>query len=213
MSDLYKILNVSRTATQNEIKTSFRKLALSYHPDVTGNDRVKSEKFNNIKVAYETLVDEIARCKYDRDIGNRRVHMKTRTSYTGPTTTTSTHTYSEAGKTYTYRYTVTRSNTASNKGKPHGYNMDEWNAWHYGDKAYDYMKQTSNYNSDVEDNKHYQYYRKQRSKERDEAARIMKEEEERAKMEAEKNSSDNLNMRRMQRKAQNDSNDKLCVIS
>jgi len=51
--DYYDILGVSRTASDKEIKTAFRKLAAKHHPDKGGD----SKKFVEIKEAYETLND------------------------------------------------------------------------------------------------------------------------------------------------------------
>ena len=51
MTDYYSILGVSKDCTQDEIKKSFKKLALKHHPDKGGND----EKFKEIQQAYECL--------------------------------------------------------------------------------------------------------------------------------------------------------------
>lgn len=64
ISDYYAILNVSQTASMNEIKSSFRKLSLKFHPD---KDKSESSvaHYNNIMTAYGVLEDEISRKKYD----------------------------------------------------------------------------------------------------------------------------------------------------
>ena len=64
MSDYYSILNVSRTASMNEIKSSFRKLSLQFHPDKDNSDASISH-YNNIMTAYSVLEDESSRKKYD----------------------------------------------------------------------------------------------------------------------------------------------------
>src|SRR5437764_9051215 len=63
--DYYKILNISREATADEIKKAFRKLARKYHPDVNPGDKKSEEKFKEINEAYEVLSDPDKRRKYD----------------------------------------------------------------------------------------------------------------------------------------------------
>ncbi len=58
----YDILGVSRTASQDEIKKAFRKLAVKHHPDAGGDEA----KFKEISEAYETLSDEAKREEYDQ---------------------------------------------------------------------------------------------------------------------------------------------------
>ena len=64
--DYYKILGVSKTATEKEIKSAFRKLAQRYHPDKNPGDNKAEEKFKEINEAYEVLGDPQKRAKYDR---------------------------------------------------------------------------------------------------------------------------------------------------
>lgn len=63
--DYYKILGVEKTASTNEIKSKYRKLAKKYHPDLNPNDDQAQEKFKEISEAYEVLSDEKKRKKYD----------------------------------------------------------------------------------------------------------------------------------------------------
>jgi curved DNA-binding protein len=63
--DYYEILGVSRTASDEEIKKSFRKLARQYHPDVAKDKKKAEEKFKEINEAYEVLGDSTKRKKYD----------------------------------------------------------------------------------------------------------------------------------------------------
>lgn len=65
MSDHYQILGVNNTASQTEIKRSFRILALKYHPDRNKNSEEAKQKFMQIVEAYEVLSDEQARKNYD----------------------------------------------------------------------------------------------------------------------------------------------------
>lgn len=63
--DYYKILEVSKTATESEIKTAYRKLARKYHPDLNPNDENAKKKFQQINEANEVLSDPEKRKKYD----------------------------------------------------------------------------------------------------------------------------------------------------
>lgn len=63
--DFYQILGVSRQASPDEIKKSYRQLALKYHPDKNPNDPSADAKFKEINEAYETLSDPVKRQKYD----------------------------------------------------------------------------------------------------------------------------------------------------
>lgn len=63
--DYYKILNVPRTASADEIKKAFRKSARQYHPDVNPGDKKAEAKFKEINEAYEVLSDPDKRKKYD----------------------------------------------------------------------------------------------------------------------------------------------------
>lgn len=64
--DYYKILGVSKNASQDDIKKAYRKLARKYHPDANPNDQKAEEKFKDIGEAYEVLGDPEKRKKYDQ---------------------------------------------------------------------------------------------------------------------------------------------------
>ena len=63
--DYYETLGVSKTATQEDIKSAFRKLARKYHPDTAKDKKSAEEKFKEINEAYEVLSDPEKRKKYD----------------------------------------------------------------------------------------------------------------------------------------------------
>jgi curved DNA-binding protein len=64
--DYYKVLGVNKTATQDEIKAAYRKLARKHHPDLNPNDKEANKKFQQINEANEVLSDPENRKKYDQ---------------------------------------------------------------------------------------------------------------------------------------------------
>ena len=64
--DYYEVLGVSKTATDEEIKKAYRKLALKYHPDYNPGDKSAEEKFKEINEAHEVLSDPEKRKRYDQ---------------------------------------------------------------------------------------------------------------------------------------------------
>ncbi|MBE6454011.1 MAG: J domain-containing protein [Alphaproteobacteria bacterium] len=63
--NLYQILGVSNSASENEIKSAYRKLARKYHPDLNKDNKDAAEKFKEISCAYDILGDKTKRQKYD----------------------------------------------------------------------------------------------------------------------------------------------------
>jgi len=64
--DYYEILGITRTATEQEIKSSYRKLAMQYHPDRNHGDPHAEEKFKECSEAYSVLIDGEKRQRYDQ---------------------------------------------------------------------------------------------------------------------------------------------------
>ena len=64
--DYYEVLEVTRTVTTEEVKRSYRKLAVKFHPDKNPGDHTAEEKFKELGEAYDVLMDDQKRAAYDR---------------------------------------------------------------------------------------------------------------------------------------------------
>src|ERR1700709_375205 len=64
--DFYEVLGVSKTASADEIKKAYRKVAMQFHPDRNPGDKEAEEKFKEAAEAYEVLSDNDKKAKYDR---------------------------------------------------------------------------------------------------------------------------------------------------
>ena len=201
MIDFYNILKISKSATISEIKASYRKLALQFHPDKSPAELRKAAeiKFKQISEAYETLKNQKSREKYDASLNIvsskkekvvRDVHVRTRSDF-----------------------------NRQHIPVPRKY-LDEaaWNAHHYGDNAItiDAVIQKRNPWMDLPNSKHQRYYSRQNMQDR--AARAAMQAGENARMQEEqsesmKEASDNLKKKRDHRVSTESNPNHSCTIS
>ena len=64
--DYYEVIGVPKTASEDEIKKAYRKLAKKYHPDLKPNNKEAEAKFKEVNEAYEVLSDPEKKAKYDQ---------------------------------------------------------------------------------------------------------------------------------------------------
>ncbi|MFW5886950.1 MAG: DnaJ C-terminal domain-containing protein [Bacteroidota bacterium] len=81
--DYYKILGVSKTASQDEIKKAYRKLAVKYHPDKNPGDKKAEDRFKELVEAFEVLKDPEKRKKYDQLGANWKQYEHAGADYQG----------------------------------------------------------------------------------------------------------------------------------
>ncbi|MDP9196813.1 MAG: J domain-containing protein [Pseudomonadota bacterium] len=78
MDDPYKVLGVKRSASEEELRKTYRALAKKYHPDLNQGNKAAGEKFKEISAAWDILGDPAKKARYDRGeidaSGNERVH-------------------------------------------------------------------------------------------------------------------------------------------
>ena len=83
--NLYEILLVNRNANKDEIKKSYRKLAMKYHPDRNPNNPTAEEKFKEIQHAYDILSDDFQRMQYNNFLDEVAAENTYTNTYTNST--------------------------------------------------------------------------------------------------------------------------------
>ena len=76
MKDYYYFLGIPQNASTEDIKKAYRKLSLKYHPDKNDNDDYFSERFKEVKEAYETLTNPERKRIYDQNLGSQQRNVK-----------------------------------------------------------------------------------------------------------------------------------------
>ena len=141
MTELYKLLNIPRTASVKEIKTAYRLLAKELHPDVNKGSASKTARFRDIASAYEVLSNVESRSNYDRSLGAPEVRRPTVSNrrYEPPRQPYNYDSGSSGGRHHERDSPAAaaardayRKSTGNASIK---FNVEEWAAWHYGDQA------------------------------------------------------------------------------
>lgn len=104
MTDYYKILEVPRSATQEEIKQKYRQMAKKYHPDANGNSQESEEKFKAINEAYSVLSSPDNKAEYDSGFYNEDSFYN-RNRESQHTKNTNNRKWQNGGYSYTFYYT------------------------------------------------------------------------------------------------------------
>ena len=116
MPNYYEILGVSPRATSEEIKKSFRNLAMKYHPDKNRNSEESKQKFMKIVEAYEVLSDEQARRSYDDINNDGGVRRGTTTTFRKPGASPRWTPPADFSRVYSYEEIKKRYRPSSNVG-------------------------------------------------------------------------------------------------
>ena len=126
--DYYKILGVSKTASADEIKKAYRKLAIKYHPDKNQNNKSAEEKFKEINEANEVLGDVEKRKKYDELGENWKYYQQSGQAQGNTHQYTSSEQFNE-GNFYDFFENIFGGGyTESRKGQQRKYKGEDYNA-------------------------------------------------------------------------------------
>ena len=119
MTDYYKILGVSRTASQEEIKRKYREMAKKYHPDANGNSQESEERFKLISEAYSVLSSASARNKYDSGFYNDDVFYNSESQRWSSSEETDSRMKDNYEPFYTFYYTYSGNRKRHKKTSKH----------------------------------------------------------------------------------------------
>ena len=158
--DLYRLLHLPRSASVEQIKVSYRRLAKEYHPDTTTlMDRADAEsRFKYLVSAYQVLSNALTKAEYDRSIGNRPV----RADVTGGSHVT-------GGRNVSRSDSRIRSPATGATVSRDLYDVDAWNAHYYGTvlkRESNHSSPFVNYNRNEHESKHQRYYRRKNERDR-----------------------------------------------
>lgn len=112
MQDYYKVLEVSKTATQEEIKQNYRMLAKKWHPDANGNTKESEEKFKAINEAYSHLSSPERRREYDA-MSSFQYSRQQQQGFNRSDNTRRGPTYNTRDWEFTYTYTTRKKDDIS----------------------------------------------------------------------------------------------------
>lgn len=159
-ADLYRLLQLPRSATVEQIKVSFRRLAKELHPDTTTHmDRAVAEsRFKSVVSAYQVLSNALTKDEYDRSIGNWPIRGG---QAGGGAARPSTKGHSSDNR---IRSPATGASVSRDL-----YDVDAWNAHYYSAAPKRESTLSSpfvNYDRNEPESKHQRYYRRRNERER-----------------------------------------------
>ncbi|KAL9915106.1 dnaJ heat shock protein family (Hsp40) member B6 mrj isoform 1-T3 [Glossina fuscipes fuscipes] len=130
MVDYYKVLEITRSASENEIKKAYRKLALKWHPDKNPDNLDEANRrFRELSEAYEVLSDDGKRKIYDR---RSTLHKSSYTGSNGTSTKYSSSTYPNAGSSDAYANYRYRTSSGGGGGGGIGRDYGSYSPSSYG---------------------------------------------------------------------------------
>lgn len=163
-ADLYRLLQLPRSATVEQIKASFRRLAKELHPDTTAQaDRAVAEsRFKSVASAYQVLSNALTKDEYDRSIGNWPIRGGGHATAGGSVARPSTKGHHSSDN--RIRSPATGATVSRDL-----YDVDAWNAHYYSaapKRESTFSSPFVNYDRNEPESKHQRYYRRRNERER-----------------------------------------------